>query len=121
LTWSLRVWKKITAGPLVFEKYLRLGPSHSKYTKKFTQKSPKNSHTSQEPYLLRQDPPITPKISGKKTKNPPEKSVLPLKASKALIFATITPILVILAPKFSKSFPFSFYTFTNTCLLHFID
>jgi hypothetical protein len=47
---------------LVSEKYLRLGPSHSKYPQKFTQKSTKKCCTSQEPYLLRQDPPWTPKI-----------------------------------------------------------
>jgi hypothetical protein len=84
---------------------------------KFTQKSPKNSRTLQEPYLLRQDPPTTPKIS-ERPQNHPEKTILPLKASKAHIFATVTLISVILAPKFSKSLPISSYASINTCLLH---
>jgi hypothetical protein len=107
---------KITAGPLVSEKYLRLGPSHSKYPK-IQPKIPKNSHTSQEPYLLCQDTPTTPKISGKPL-NPPKKTILPLKASKAHIFTTETLISVILASKFSESLPLSSYAFINTCLLH---
>jgi hypothetical protein len=37
------------------------------------------------------------------------------------IFATVTPISVILAPKFSESLPLSSYALINTCLLHFID
>jgi hypothetical protein len=107
---------KITARPSVSEKYLRLGPSHSKYPKN----NQKNFHTSQEPYPLRKDPPTTPKIS-EKPWNPPKKTILPLKASKAHIFTTVTLISVILEPKFSESLPLSSYTFINTCLLHFID
>jgi hypothetical protein len=34
------------------------------------------------------------------------------------IFATVTPISVILAPKFSESLPLSYYAFINICLLH---
>jgi hypothetical protein len=34
------------------------------------------------------------------------------------IFTTITPISVILAPKFLESLPLSSYAFINTCLLH---
>jgi hypothetical protein len=34
------------------------------------------------------------------------------------IFATVTLILAILAPKFSESLPLSSYAFINTCLLH---
>jgi hypothetical protein len=93
------VFGKITAGPSVSKKYLSLGPSHSKYSKNFTQKSLKNSYTSQEPYLLCQDPPTTPKIL-ENPQNPPEKTILPLKASKAHIFAAATQFLAILAPKF---------------------
>jgi hypothetical protein len=37
------------------------------------------------------------------------------------IFATVTLISVILAPKFSESLPLSSYAFINTCLWHFID
>jgi hypothetical protein len=37
------------------------------------------------------------------------------------IFATVTPVSVILAPKFSESLHLSFYAFINTFLLHFID
>jgi hypothetical protein len=37
------------------------------------------------------------------------------------IFATIIPILVILAPKFSESVSISSKVFMNPCLLHFID
>jgi hypothetical protein len=36
----------------------------------------------------------------KKTQNLPEKTVLPLRAARAHIFATVTPILAILASKF---------------------
>jgi hypothetical protein len=34
------------------------------------------------------------------------------------IFAIVTPISAILAPKFSESLPLSSYAFINTCLLH---
>jgi hypothetical protein len=34
------------------------------------------------------------------------------------IFATVTPISVIIAPKFSESLPLSSYAFINTYLLH---
>jgi hypothetical protein len=34
------------------------------------------------------------------------------------IFATVTPISAILAPKFSESLSLSSYAFINTCLLH---
>jgi hypothetical protein len=34
------------------------------------------------------------------------------------IFANVTPILAILAPKFSESLPLSSYEFIKTCLLH---
>jgi hypothetical protein len=34
------------------------------------------------------------------------------------IFATVTPISVILVPKLSESLPLSSYAFINTCLLH---
>jgi hypothetical protein len=77
----------------------------------------KYSRTSQEPYLLRQDPPTTPKIS-ERPQNPPEKTILPLKASKAHIFATVTSISVIPAPKISESLALSPYPFINTSLLH---
>jgi hypothetical protein len=36
------------------------------------------------------------------------------------IFASVTPILVILEPKFLESLPLSSYAFINTCLLHLI-
>jgi hypothetical protein len=107
---------KITTEPSVSEKYLSLDPSHSKYPKN----SPKNSHTSEETYLLCQYPPTTPKIL-EKSQNPPEMTVLPVKASKAHIFTTVTPISVILTPKFPESLPLLSYAFINTCLLHFID
>jgi hypothetical protein len=38
---------------------------------------------------------------------------LPLKASKAHIFTTVTPISVIPVPKFSESLPLSSYAFIN--------
>jgi hypothetical protein len=66
---------------------------------------------------LHKDPPTTLKIS-EKPQNAPEKTILPLKASKAHIFTTVTPILVILAPKFSETLPLSSYAFINTCLLN---
>jgi hypothetical protein len=66
---------------------------------------------------LHKDPPTTLKIS-EKTQNAPEKTILPLKASKAHIFTTVTPILVILTPKFSETLPLSSYAFINTCLLN---
>jgi hypothetical protein len=84
---------------------------------KFTQKSLKNPRTSQEPYFLCQDPPTTPKIL-ERPQNPPKKTILPLKASKAHIFTNVTPILAILASKLSESLPLSSYAFINTCLMH---
>jgi hypothetical protein len=76
----------------------------------------KKSQTSQEPLSFAPRSSNHSKIK-EKPQNTPEKTVLPLKASRAHIFRSRAPFSVILAPKFSEFLILSIHALIhNNCL-----